>query len=57
MPADAPLYACLPPRGADADAMLNGFLKYVEQLGLTLDPSRASIEALIIDSAELPTPD
>jgi uncharacterized protein (TIGR03435 family) len=28
-----------------------------EQLGLTLDPSRASIEALIIDSAELPTPD
>jgi superfamily II RNA helicase len=38
MPADAPLYACLPPRGADADAMLNGFLKYVEQLGLTLYP-------------------
>ncbi len=38
MPTGAPLYACLPPRGADADSMLNGFLKYVEQLGLTLYP-------------------
>ena len=38
MAADAPLYACLPPRGADSDAVLSGFLRYVEGLGLELYP-------------------
>jgi superfamily II RNA helicase len=36
--AEAPLYACLPPRGSDSDAVLSGFLSYVEHLGLTLYP-------------------
>ena len=38
MAAIPPLYACLPPPGAGSDAVLNGFLKYVEHLGLTLYP-------------------
>ncbi|RYZ05211.1 MAG: DUF3516 domain-containing protein [Myxococcales bacterium] len=38
MVAVAPLYACLPPPGSDADAVLNGFLQYVEKLGLSLYP-------------------
>jgi superfamily II RNA helicase len=51
MPAEAALYACLPPRGADADAMLNGFLKYVEQLGLTLYPHQEeAVLAVMADS-------
>jgi ATP-dependent helicase YprA (DUF1998 family) len=33
-----PLYACLPPRDAGPDAVLEGFLRYVEALGLTLYP-------------------
>ncbi len=36
--AEAPLYARLPPRGSDSDAVLSGFLSYVEHLGLTLYP-------------------
>jgi superfamily II RNA helicase len=33
-----PLFACLPPSGAGSDAALEGFLRYVEALGLTLYP-------------------
>jgi len=33
-----PLLACLPPEGAGPDALLEGFLRYVEALGLTLYP-------------------
>jgi superfamily II RNA helicase len=33
-----PLYACLPPRDAGDDAVLEGFLRYVETLGLELYP-------------------
>jgi len=33
-----PLYACLPPREAGTDAVLEGFLRYVEALGLDLYP-------------------
>ena len=33
-----PLLACVPPRDAGADAMLEGFLRYVEALGITLYP-------------------
>ena len=33
-----PLFACLPPRDAGPDAVLEGFLRYVETLGLTLYP-------------------
>jgi superfamily II RNA helicase len=33
-----PLLACLPPRDASADAVLEGFLRYAEGLGLTLYP-------------------
>lgn len=48
---DAPLYACLPPRGSSADAMLDGFLKYVEQLGLTLYPHQEeAVMAVMSDS-------
>ncbi len=36
MAAEAPLYACLPPPGSDSDAVLNGFLQYVDKLGLSL---------------------
>ena len=32
------LYACLPPEGAGSDAVLEGFLRYVETIGLTLYP-------------------
>ncbi len=33
-----PLYASLPPEGADADALLSGFLDYAAKLGVTLYP-------------------
>ncbi len=33
-----PLFACLPPRDAPPDAVLEGFLRYVDALGLTLYP-------------------
>jgi superfamily II RNA helicase len=36
VPKTHPLFACLPPREAGADAVLEGFLRYVETLGLTL---------------------
>lgn len=43
-----PLLACLPPEGADPDAVLEGFLRYVEALGLTLYPHQEeSILALM----------
>ncbi len=38
MSESAPLYDCLPTEGADADAVLEGFLKYTAQSGLTLYP-------------------
>jgi superfamily II RNA helicase len=38
MAAEAPLYACLPPPGSNSDAVLDGFLKYAEKLGLSLYP-------------------
>lgn len=38
MASDPPLYACLPPKGANSDAVLEGFLKYVDQIGLNLYP-------------------
>jgi hypothetical protein len=38
VPETPPLYACLPPQGVGADAILEGFLRYVETLGLTLYP-------------------
>ena len=48
---DAPLYACLPPRGADSDAVLSGFLRYVEGLGLELYPHQEeAVLALLADS-------
>ncbi|HEY6077843.1 MAG TPA: DUF3516 domain-containing protein, partial [Polyangiaceae bacterium] len=50
MVSDAPLRACLPPKGADSDAILNGFLRYVEQLGLTLYPHQE--EALLAVMAD-----
>ncbi len=33
-----PLLACLPPGGSSADAVLEGFLRYTSELGLTLYP-------------------
>jgi len=38
MTAVAPLFACLPPPGADADQALEGFLRYAAEAGLTLYP-------------------
>jgi hypothetical protein len=38
VPETPPLFACLPPEGAGPDAALEGFLRYVETLGLTLYP-------------------
>jgi superfamily II RNA helicase len=51
MVSDAPLRACLPPRGASSDAVLNGFLRYVEQLGLALYPHQEeAVLAVMADS-------
>src|SRR3954463_10027325 len=51
MSAVPPLYACLPPRGASSDEVLNGFLKYVEGLGLTLYPHQEeAVMAVMTDS-------
>jgi len=46
-----PLYACLPPEGADADAALAGFLRYAAEAGLTLYPHQEeAILAVMSDS-------
>jgi superfamily II RNA helicase len=51
MVSDAPLRACLPPRGADSDAVLDGFLRYVEGLGLNLYPHQEeAVLAVMADS-------
>jgi superfamily II RNA helicase len=48
---DAPLYACLPPHGSSSDAVLDGFLKYVDGLGLTLYPHQEeAVMAVMSDS-------
>src|SRR6478609_7446149 len=50
-PAVPPLYACLPPPGADADAALEGFLRYAAQAGLTLYPHQEeAVLAVMSDS-------
>ncbi len=49
--AEAPLYACLPPRGASSDEVLNGFLSYVDSLGLSLYPHQEeAVLAVMADS-------
>ncbi len=46
-----PLYACLPPPGSDADAALEGFLRYAAGAGLTLYPHQEeAILAVMSDS-------
>jgi superfamily II RNA helicase len=51
MSSEAPLYACLPPKGSDSDAVLDGFLKYVDTLGLTLYPHQEeAVMAVMTDS-------
>jgi superfamily II RNA helicase len=51
MAAEAPLYACLPPPGSDSNAVLDGFLKYVEGLGLSLYPHQEeAVLAVMADS-------
>ncbi|HKQ69890.1 MAG TPA: DUF3516 domain-containing protein [Polyangiaceae bacterium] len=46
-----PLYACLPPRGSDSNAILSGFLQYIEGLGLTLYPHQEeAVLAVMADS-------
>ncbi len=50
MTAEAPLSACLPPPGADSDAVLNGFLSYAEKLGIELYPHQE--EALLAVMAD-----
>jgi superfamily II RNA helicase len=51
MASEHPLYACLPPKGANSDEVLNGFLQYVEHLGLTLYPHQEeALMAVMTDS-------
>src|SRR6188768_3235471 len=51
MSAVPPLFACLPPPGSDADAALEGFLRYASQAGLTLYPHQEeAILAVMSDS-------
>jgi len=51
MSAVPPLYACLPPPGSDADAALEGFLRYAAEAGLTLYPHQEeAILAVMTDS-------
>jgi superfamily II RNA helicase len=51
MSAEAPLYACLPKPGSDADAALEGFLRYASEAGLTLYPHQEeAILAVMSDS-------
>jgi superfamily II RNA helicase len=51
MPAEAPLFACLPKPGSDADAALEGFLRYASEAGLTLYPHQEeAILAVMSDS-------
>src|SRR6478752_932310 len=46
-----PLFACLPPPGAEADAALEGFLRYAAQAGLTLYPHQEeAVLAVMSDS-------
>ena len=45
MAATPPLFACLPPPDSGPDAILEGFLRYVSELGLTLYPHQE--EALL----------
>src|SRR3954467_12354759 len=51
MSAVPPLFACLPPPGSDADAALEGFLRYATQAGLKLYPHQEeAILAVMSDS-------
>jgi superfamily II RNA helicase len=52
LPMDTPpLFACLPPEGADSDAVLAGFLRYAEESGIELYPHQEeAILALMSDS-------
>ena len=51
MTVTAPLFACLPPPGSDADAALEGFLRYTKEAGLTLYPHQEeAILAVMTDS-------
>ncbi|MEO6603343.1 MAG: DUF3516 domain-containing protein [Polyangiaceae bacterium] len=51
MSAVPPLFACLPPPGSDADAALEGFLRYASEAGLTLYPHQEeAILAVMTDS-------
>src|SRR5258708_32709947 len=51
MATEAPLYACLPPAdGTNPDTILEGFLRYVTEIGLTLYPHQEeAILALLED--------
>ncbi len=51
MSAVPPLFACLPPPGSDADAVLEGFLRYAAEAGLKLYPHQEeAILAVMSDS-------
>ena len=51
MPDVPPLFACLPPPGADSDQALEGFLRYVAAAGLTLYPHQEeAILSVMTDS-------
>ena len=53
MEAPAPLYDCLPPEGASADALLEGFLKYAAETGLTLYPHQEEAILALMSGANV----
>ncbi len=48
-----PLFACLPPPGADANAALEGFLRYSAEAGLTLYPHQEEAILAVMSDANV----
>src|SRR6187549_989924 len=48
-----PLFACLPPPGSDADAALEGFLRYASEAGLTLYPHQEEAVLAVMSDANV----
>src|SRR4051812_2026078 len=53
MSAVPPLFACLPPPGSDADAALEGFLRYASEAGLKLYPHQEEAILAVMSDANV----